>query len=191
MSEQKLLIDFARKAWTSNVLREHSSVQRFVKMTQISVSTVCCFSYSRTLWRVIRWNCNSLQKVPLCHESEFNPEKAKTFEGVVSRRAAKKVDKQNPTNSDKLHALIYARTGCHQSAWGPEADWLHARANCRVVEKEGTTLQILTLSIRSMQLSVKAFDTDEMFVIILQYTIVPSDKCLKTLWQQTLWKNNT
>ena len=45
MSEQKLLIDFARKAWTSNVLREHSSVQRFVKMTQISVSTVCCFSF--------------------------------------------------------------------------------------------------------------------------------------------------
>lgn len=39
-----------------------------------------------------------------------------------------------------------------------------------------------------MQLSVKAFDTDEMFVIILQYTIVPSDKCLKTLWQQTVKK---
>ena len=60
--------------------------------------------------------------------------------------------------------------------WSPEVIWQHARVDCRGLEKEGSRLQILTLCINFMYFSIKAFDTYEMLVIILQYSIVTSDK---------------
>ena len=65
--------------------------------------------------------------------------------------------------------IDYARMGCHQSGCGPEDNWQHARVDCRGLDKEGSTLQIFTLCINCMYLSIKAFDTYEMLVIILQY----------------------
>ena len=53
-------------------------------------------------------------------------------------------------------SIDYARMGCHQSGCGPEANWQHARVDCRGLEKEGSTLQILTLCINFMELSIKS-----------------------------------
>lgn len=93
-----------------------------------------------------------MQKVPLSNENQLNLKKAKTFGGWRGVRKGSKeagrVDKQNPTNSDKLKALIMQELAAISQDVAQKL--IDSMPNCRVVEKEGSMLQILTLSISLM-----------------------------------------
>lgn len=93
-----------------------------------------------------------MQKVPLSNENQLNLKKAKTFGGWHGVRKGSKeagrVDKQNPTNSDKLKALIMQELAAISQDVAQKL--IDSMPNCRVVEKEGSMLQILTLSISLM-----------------------------------------
>ena len=87
-------------------------------------------------------------------------------------------------------SIDYARMGCHQNQLpcGPEVNWQHASADCRGLEKEGSTLQILNLH----QLHVIVNKSLWHLWNACNYTSVSHSniwqKYLKTLKQQTLWK---
>ena len=60
----------------------------------------------------------------------------------------RRMDKQKPTNSDKLQALTMQEWAAISQ--DVAQNLIDARADCRGLEKEGSTLQILTLCINFM-----------------------------------------
>ena len=87
----------------------------------------------------------------------------------------RRVDKQNPTNSDNLQALIMQEwAAIRQDVAQKLIDSMPGRI-AEVLKKKGQHCKY-SLCVNFILWSIKAFDTYEMLVIILQYPIVTSDK---------------
>ena len=86
------------------------------------------------------------------------------------------MDKQKPTNSDKLQALIMQEwAAISQDVAQKLIDSMPGQI-AEVLKKKGQHCKCWLFASTSCNCQQKAFDTYEMLVIILQYFIVTSDK---------------